>query len=197
MLSGKKTRNAFSLKKKYELIEMSRKSPHLTSRILAEMFECGKRQGNTILAKQESIREQYESNISSDSVLLGKRSRPCEFGDINESLYRWHSVATARNIYPFGSQLCEKARLIAEQLCLYNFKASNGWLDRWKKRYDIHRMKMKGESGDVSGETVDSWKERLPELVRGYPAENIWNLDETGCFWRALPEHGFGKKGSQ
>ena len=58
-------------------------------------------------------------------------------------------------------------------------------------------MKINEESGDVSGETVDSWKERLPELVRGYSAENIWNLDETGCFWRALPEHGFGKKGSQ
>ena len=48
-----------------------------------------------------------------------------EFGDINESLYRWYSVATARNIYPSGPQLCEKARLIAEQLCIYNFKASN------------------------------------------------------------------------
>ena len=32
-------------------------------------------------------------------------------------------------------------------------------------------------------------------VVRGYSAENIWNLDETGCFWRALPEHGFGRKG--
>ena len=44
---------------------------------------------------------------------------------------------------------------------------------------------------------MDSWKELLPELVRGYSAENVWNLDETGWFWRALPEHGFGKKGVQ
>ncbi len=99
--------------------------------------------------------------------------------------------------YPSGPQLCEKAKLIAEQLSFHNFKASIGWLDCWKKRYDVHRMKVCGESGDVSGETVDSWKERLPELVHGYSAENIWNLDETGCFWRALPEYGFGKKGSQ
>ena len=58
-------------------------------------------------------------------------------------------------------------------------------------------MKNNGESGDVSGETVDSWKEQLPELVREYSAENIWKLDETGCFWHALPEHGYGKEGSQ
>ena len=49
----------------------------------------------------------------------------------------------------------------------------------------------------MSGDTIVSWKERIPELLQGYSAENIWNLDETGCFWRALLEHGFGKKGSQ
>ena len=43
---------------------------------------------------------------------------------------------------------------------------------------------------------MESWKERLPEILHGYSVHNIWNLDETGCFWRALPEHGFGKKGS-
>ena len=58
-------------------------------------------------------------------------------------------------------------------------------------------MKVNGESGDVTGETVDSWKERIPELVWGYSEEDIQNLDETGCFWQALPEYGFGQKVSK
>ena len=62
-------------------------------------------------------------------------------------------------------------------------------LDKWKKRYDIHKMKINGESGDVAGETIAS---RIPELLRGYSAANVWNLDETGCFWRALPEQVLG-----
>ena len=51
-----------------------------------------------------------------------------------------------------------------------------------------------GESGDIQGEMVDSysWKERLPELVQKYPPEDIWNVDKTGCFWKALPDKGFG-----
>ena len=52
-----------------------------------------------------------------------------------------------------------------------------------------------GESGEVSGKTVESWKERLPEILEGYTAQNIWNIDETGCFWRALPEKGLAEKG--
>ena len=51
--------------------------------------------------------------------------------------------------------------------------------------------------GRCRGETVDSWKERIPELLQGYSSENIWNLDETACFWRALPDHSFGERGSQ
>ena len=97
-----------------------------------------------ILSKKESLVAQYESNVSKHSVPLSKRYCPCEFAEINESLYKWYSLATTRNIYPDGPQLCEKARLIAEQLGVTNFKASNGWLDRWKKRYDVHKMKING-----------------------------------------------------
>ena len=31
----------------------------------------------------------------------------------------------------------------------------------------------------------------------GYEAKDAWNLDETGCFWRALPQKGFGVKGQE
>ena len=62
-----------------------------------------------------------------------------------------------------GPQLCEKAKVIAEHLGISNFKASNGWLDRWKRRYNVKKVKINGEAGDVRGETVHSWMERLPE----------------------------------
>ena len=67
------------------------------------------------------------------------------------------------------------------------FKASNGWLDRFKKRCGIKAKVISGEAGDVREETVDSWKERLPEILEGWEPQNIWNLDETGQFFRALP----------
>ena len=31
-------------------------------------------------------------------------------------------------------------------------------------------------------------------VVNGYSAKYIWNLDETGCFWRALPDKGCNQK---
>ena len=111
--------------------------------------------------------------MASESVRSRKRTRTCEYSDINEVLHEWYLLACSKNIYPVGLQLCEKAKQIAERLQKPEFKASNGWLDRWKKRYNIKHVKTNGESGEVSGATVDSWKERLSELLQGYTSENI------------------------
>ena len=35
---------------------------------------------------------------------------------------------------------------------------------------------------------------RDSDILQGYGAEDIWNLDETGCFWRALPDKGFNQQ---
>ncbi len=119
------------------------------------------------------------------------------FKDVNEALYKWYMymAACSKNIYLAGPQLIEKAKHIADVLGKPEFKGSNGWLTKWKNRYNIKKVRICGESGDVCGETVQSWKERLPEILRGYSKEDIWNIDETGVFWRALPETGFGQKG--
>ena len=38
---------------------------------------------------------------------------------------------------------------------------------------EIKQFKICGESSDVQGETVESWKERLPEIVQGCEKENV------------------------
>ena len=96
-----------------------------------------------------------------------------------------------------GPQLIEKAKQIDSSLGKQKFTRSNGWLEKWKRKYNIKELRISGESGDVEGPTVDSWLERLPELVTGYAQNNIWNMDETGLFWKVLPDRGFGLKGKQ
>ena len=72
---------------------------------------------------------------------------------------------------------------------------TNGWLQKWKTSHNLKCRTVSGESGEVSVSTTQSWKERLPEVMEGYDGKNIFNMDETGCFWKALPEKGFAEKG--
>ena len=117
-----------------------------------------------------------------------------QFSEVNEALYQWYLIATSKNVFPDGTQLSEKANEIAKQLGFNDFKAFNGWFDRWKQQHNIKRMTISGESWDVSGSTVSSWKDRLPEIVQMYRSEEVWNLDKSGDFWQALPDKGFGQR---
>lgn len=189
---SKKKRNYLSLEKKVEVIKYVRKNPGISSRSLSEIFQCGKTQIAHILKEKESLLSMYESSASGKRVHVSKRVS--EFAEVNIALYEWYSLACSKNIYPGGTQLTEKAKDIAKRLGKSDFKGSRGWLDKWKKRYNVKRL---STNEDVRGETVDSWKERLPEIIQGYAKEDIWNMDEAGVFWRALPELGFGQKGKQ
>ncbi len=67
----------------------------------------------------------------------------------------------------------EKGLEIGQRLGITDFKASSGWLTRWKARYNISHRIISGESGDVRTDMVQSWMERIPSIVEGYEARNI------------------------
>ena len=96
---------------------------------------------------------------------LFERDRTAQYGGINEALYDWYLLAVSKNIFPDGSELVLKAKEIADRIGVHDFKGSNGWLEKWKLRYNIRQMTISGESGGVSGDTITSWKERLPEIL--------------------------------
>ena len=134
----------------------------------------------------------YESNASDSLKQFRKRSRKSEYSEINDALYKWFQLASSKNIHPDGKIPMEKGIEIA-RLGIDQFKASNGWLTRWKERYNVKQRVVSGESGDVRTDTVESWLERLPSIV-GYEARDIWNCDETGLFWKALLDKGLAEK---
>lgn len=191
-----KKRNYLTLEKKVEVIKTLEKNPGMKMRSLAKMFDCGKTQVAKVIKGKDSVLSMYEAGMSKTTIHDGKTSRTSEYAEVNKAVYDWYTLACSKNIFPGGSQIAEKGRQIASALGKPGFKGSNGWLDKWKKRYDIRRFSVCGESGEVQGQTVDSWKE-LPEILQGYEKEDIMNLYETGFFWQALPDRGFGQQGKE
>ena len=52
-----------------------------------------------------------------------------------------------------------------------------------------------GEAADVNPTTVDDWHKCLPDICAGYTNKDIFNSDETGLFFRALPTRSMVAKG--
>jgi len=69
----------------------------------------------------------------------------------------------------------------------HNFKASNGWLEKWKKRHNVKSYAICGESGNVDIDKAEDWKAFLASLCDEYTPANIFKMNETGYFYHALP----------
>ena len=117
---------------------------------------------------------------------------------MNDVLYEWYIKCCQADIYPDGVVLQkEEALKIKTELNdsnLGDFKASNGWLEQFKKRFGLRETRIGGEAGDVPITTIKAWMEQPPEIIQGYSADDICNMDESGLFFKALPDTGLAKK---
>ena len=111
--------------------------------------------------KKQSILAVYASNASKDKTTI--RDKQSEYAEVNKILYEWYVFATSKNVYPGGRQLQEKAKDIAHALGMDDFKASNGWLDKWKNHYNIKQVTTSGESGHV----LEGKIARIGEKIQG------------------------------
>ena len=66
-----------------------------------------------------------------------------------------------RNVPIGGPVLQEKAQQFAVSLGHANFRASNGWLQNFKKRNKIVFKKVCGESASVDDAVCVEWKEQM------------------------------------
>ena len=164
-------RNELLLKSKVEVIEYAKRNPSQSSRKIAKVFNCGRTQIQGIFKKRDTILSEYEANAPASR----KCHRGTEFSDVNEAMYRWYSLARQRNVPVSGPMLQEEARVIAVQMGHHQFKASNGWLESFKKRHNIRQFTISGEAAHVSEETVEGWHERVQSFMVGYKAEDVWN----------------------
>lgn len=157
---------------------------------LAEKFSCGKTQVSNILKQKTLVREECERGFSSTK----KRNRTSQYLDVNDAVWEWFKKKTEQRTPVDGPIIQEFAMKAAEKLGYPEFKASSGWLTRFKERNNLSQHKLCGESADVPEATVYSWKERLGSIISGYAMQDIWNMDETGCFYRALPDKSLSEK---
>lgn len=79
-----------------------------------------------------------------------------------------------------------------------NFKASIGWLDKFKKRHEITFKTVQGEEGAVNVGELNDWQTSvLRDELQKYKPKDIFNLDETGLFWKLLPNKTMEFKGER
>lgn len=183
--SGRAPRNELSLEKKIEVILMFEKQK-LSSRAIAKHlslhgYPCGKTQiQNIIKRKQEWIRE-FECNTP---LARKRKTRKTCYEELNSLLFEWFKDYATTLLPITGPMLQEKAREIAALLGLDEFKASNGWLESFRKRNNILFGKIPEEPPFLTENSEIDWKLQLPKICANYSARDIFNMDEAGLLFK-------------
>ena len=188
-----KQRKFLSVGEKIEIIDTAEKFK-LSIRQLSEKFAVSKTQVAEILKKKNDIRRNLAENGNLERKKAFSRRKTA---DLDKITYEWFTKVQQENIRISGRILKEKALEVATQLEIPSFKASNGWLEKFCQRWKITFKPISGEAGQVEIKDVTQWKEKLKKLIAGYSEEDIFNAQETGLFFRALPEKTLSLKGEK
>lgn len=100
--------------------------------------------------------------------------------------------------FPVSKDLIiESALRISDELKIVDFKASNGWFERFKKRKNIGNYKESGEAEKVDKAVVKIWEQDiLTKLLKKFDKSDIYNADETGLFYEILQSTTYNEKGA-
>ncbi|GBN90981.1 Tigger transposable element-derived protein 4 [Araneus ventricosus] len=77
------------------------------------------------------------------------------------------------------------------------FKASNGWLENFKKKHNIFFRKLCGESASVDASSCEELLSEFSFLLKDYKADDVFNADETGLFCQRLRNKMAAFKGEE
>ncbi|CAB4490048.1 unnamed protein product [Rhizophagus irregularis] len=149
-----------------------------------EVKKASKRKSLSFCAKKRIIilkeKEKWLCiDIANKELSNQKRDRGAKFPEIESALYLWMQQALASNLTITGDILKAKALNFATQLQTTTFTASDGWLSKFKKRYNIKQFIKAGEANSAPLETLEEERVALQEIIEQYDLRDVYNVDET------------------
>lgn len=186
----KRKRNVLTFEKKLEIIEHLKKGA--TAVALSVQFDVPRTTINDIKKNADEIIK-YTSQMESFDGRPKKRKTMKRAANeaLDTALYLWFVQKRSEGIPLSGPFIAEKALQFNAKLNGdASFKASTGWLDNFKNRHGIRELNIEGEKmSAASAETVEAFKRKFKKMIEesGLSREQIYNADETGLNYKALP----------
>ncbi|KAG8231656.1 hypothetical protein J437_LFUL018116, partial [Ladona fulva] len=183
-MSTKRKCKALSILEKRKIIEEVEKGIKKKKDIAAE-FGIPANTLSTIIKNKDMIISATEKSLGPSR----KRLKSSRFPGVEEEMVKWLKTAVVNNS-PISAQILrEKAEQFALQLGHSEFKASSGWLDKFKNRNGMVNTHVSMKSAAKSASDCDNWKKDvLPQLLQTFNPSDIFNVDETLLYFKAIPD---------
>ena len=175
------SKNHLTLRQKADICEDSSK-PGFSKDKVCEKYGISKSTLNRILQKKTEFLKVTDLKKNSNSAKQKSFSKGKNF-ELELKLCEWIRIRQEKGYGVAGDDIRARGIHLAKVLNVENFNPSNGWVDRFKKRFDIRFKTFQGEKASADLEAANNFlKNDLPPLREEYAEEDTYNCDETGDF---------------
>ena len=192
-MASKRSRTDLTLARKKEICDYKEKNVKATQDQIAEHFSKIWKISIVRRTVGDILTRKADWNIAETHQLNAKRQRVPKFAAVEEALSMWFSVMQAKKAILTDALLLEKGKYFAERLNFPDFTASGGWLSRFKSRHGISLKPLHGEANSVDVSIVSAARVQLKEVISAYEPRDVYNIDETGLFFRMPPSKSLSK----
>lgn len=184
-----------NIAQKLEIIEYKDKNQNSSAETLANIFSARFKQNikvrtiYNVLNTKEKIRDQsvFTSNTTKSIPFL-------RFPELDKRLKNYLDAVDSKNGIINDSIIHKKIKEFAVQLNVKEFKNSKGWLQKFKKRNSFQLKKLYGETCEVNETDLLPFLKVFQEKSKIYSLDHIYNMDETGLFYKLIPSKTVTKK---
>ncbi len=178
------------LNQKLEIIKRLKKGETASS--IALVYGVGRTTVNDIKRDADKIENHVSKMQSTDGdVKTRKTMKSAKYEQLDNAMYQWFIQARSQGIPLSGPIIMAKAAVMNKKLNGdSDFKASVGWVDKFKFRHGIRQLDISGEKLSADTTAIADFQEMLMSKISelNLVREQVHNCDETGLNWKALPQ---------
>lgn len=151
--------------------------------------------------KEETKLRNFVHTIDEGDGLNRKRARLAQDETLDTALYKWFVQTQHSGVPLSGPIISAQAEQFDRQINgdSSQFRASSGWLWHFCKRHGISQVSIRGETRSANQISATSYPSELKELIEAgnYAPEQIYNADETGVYYKMLPDKTLAVKSQE
>jgi len=195
-----KPRQLLTIDEKLKMIEMKESGAYRTWADIKEAFPKSVSESaiQDAWSRREILRKRYRKEPGTTRRLR----RSTSFSDVDLELRRWCNICAglgAKSVPLTMAVLRQRAEEIAANLGVTGFSASAGFVRRWAKRHTLVNISLWGTGGSAAAD-VEALRQQMEEIcsqLEAFNPEQIYNMDETGLYFRCLPNRAYVSAGSR
>lgn len=175
-----------------DIIRKLRRPNPPSKRSIAREYNVSEGAIRYIWTKRDEI-EQRSGSMTPEARGTIYRQSNGHFPQVESQLFTWIEAMRMANLPVAPSLALAKAKKIALNLGISDddFKGSWQWFQKFRGRHGLQQSFLHGEGGEVDREDPEMLAQLndLYDVINQYDPEHVYNMDETGYFYRQLPKY--------